>query len=318
MGCVRGKGNHLKGTRAAARLGLLALGLGIGSALASMPGTAAADSSSDWLSAVDSFLSGTVGPAASDASGLNLAISFDGKELIQDGTASASTGSNGDFAIAYGAGSSASAVGTDNYAAVYGDNSSAMAGGVGSSTNSAVVLGDDSSAVAGGADSSGNAAFVYGEGSAATSGGYGDTPGDQDIAGVVGDHGIALSGSSAAGAGSDDIAYLEGNDLGTANASGSSSLIDVLKYYDNWGKPTPPSSAEAAESTNHLVGLLSGTDTSGTLADGNAFWTDLFSGDSAGALAEGHAFWADLATSFDAGSVAADASNFWTELATLF
>jgi hypothetical protein len=92
----------------------------------------------------------------------------------------------------------------------------------------------------------------------------------------------------------------------------------VLKYYDNWGKPTPPSSAEAAESTNHLVGLLSGTDTSGTLADGNAFWTDLFSGDSAGALAEGHAFWADLATSFDAGSVAADASNFWTELATLF
>jgi hypothetical protein len=213
-----------------------------------------------------------------------------------------------------------------------------MAGGVGSSTNSAIVLGDDSSAVAGGADSSGNAAFVYGEASAATSAGYGDTPGDRDIAGVVGDHGTALSGSGAAGAGSDNIAYVEGNDLGTANASGSSSLIDVLKYCDNGGKPTPPSSAEAAESTNHLVGLLSGTDTSGTLADGNAFWTDLFSGDSAGALAEGHAFWADLlpgldatgtladgsgawadlATSFDAGSVAADASNFWTELATLF
>ena len=76
----------MKGTRAVARLGLMAMGLGIGGALASMPGTASADSS-DWLSAVDDFLSGSAFPAASEQSGLNLAISMNGITLFQDGTA---------------------------------------------------------------------------------------------------------------------------------------------------------------------------------------------------------------------------------------
>jgi hypothetical protein len=294
-----------------ARLGLMALGLSFAGALASIPGTASADSS-DWLTAVDSYLSGVPLSAATDDLGLNVAISYNGMTLFQDGTASASSGTGGDFAVAYGADSSASATGSDNYAAVYGEGSHAAVSGA--STNSAVVLGNDSSAVAGGAGSSGNLAFVYGEDSAATAGGYGNNPGNLNIAGIVGDHNIADAGSNASNAGSDNIAYVEGNDVGTANATGSSDLVDIDKYYDNWGQPTAPTIAAAAESTN----VLSGSDASGALADGNSFWSDLLSGDTAGAVTSGNDFWADLATSFDGGSVAADASNVWTELATLF
>jgi hypothetical protein len=289
----------------------MALGLGFGGALASIPGTASADSS-DWLTAVDSYLSGVPVSAASDDLGMNVSISYNDMVLFQEGSAIATTGTGGDFAIAYGAGSTATATGSDNYAAVYGDGSHAIASG--GSTNSALVLGDDSYSTAGGAGSSGNLAFVYGEGSSATAGGYGDNPGTLNIAAITGDHNIADAGSSASGAGSDNIAYVEGNDVGTANATGSSDLIDIDKYYDNWGQPTAPGTAAAAESTN----VLSGSDASGALAEGNTFWSDLLSGDTAGAVTAGNDFWADLATSFDGGSVAADASNVWTDLATLF
>ena len=166
----------MKSTRALTRLGLLAVGLGVGAAFASMPAIASADTSSDWLSAVDSFLS-SAAPAADATTGMNVAISFDGAQLFQIGTAQASSGSDGDFAIAYGADSSASATGTDSYATVYGDGSSAVAGGAGSSTDTAVVIGDGSSAFAGGANSSQNLAFIYGNESTAGAGGYGDNPG---------------------------------------------------------------------------------------------------------------------------------------------
>jgi hypothetical protein len=302
----------MKSTRALTRLGLLAVGLGVGAAFASMPAIASADTSSDWLSAVDSFLS-SAAPAAATVTGLNVAISYDGASLFQIGTAHASSGSGGDFAIAYGADSSAAATGTDSYATVYGDGSSAVAGGAGSSTDSAFVLGDGSSASAGGADSSGNVAFIYGDGSNAFAGGYGAHPGTENIAGVVGDNGSALAGSNADGAGSYNIAYVEGNDLGTANATGTSDLLDILKHYSNWGTPSNPAGA-AAEGTN----LLSGSDASGALADGNAFWSDLFSGDTSGALTASTNFWTDLLSGTDSTGAAADASNLWTELASLF
>jgi hypothetical protein len=297
---------------------MLAVGLGIGGALASIPAIATADSS-DWLAGVDGSLGGLAAPADSLDSlfpDVNVAISYNGATLFQDGSASASSGTAGsdNFAIAYGADSSATATGSGNYAAVYGDGSSAVAGGSGSSSDSAFVLGDDSSAAAGGLNSSGNVAAAYGEGSSASAGGYGDNVGTLNIAGVVGDQGHALAGSDAAGAGSYDIAYVEGNDVGTANATGATDLVDIDKYYDNWGQPTGPDIASAAESSN----LLSGTDASGVLADGNAFWADLFSGDSASALVAGQDFWADLGSSFDPAGAATDASNLWTDLAGLF
>jgi hypothetical protein len=307
----------MKSTRAFARLGMLAVGLGIGGALASIPAVATADSW-DWLAAIDGSLGGLAAPADSLDSlfpEVNVAISYNGMSLFQDGSASASSGANGsnDFAIAYGANSSATASGSGSYAAVYGDNSSAFAGGAGSSSNSAFVLGDGSSATAGGADSNGNLAAVYGDGSQAFAGGYGDNPGTQNIAGVVGDHGNALAGSSADGAGSYNIAYVEGNDLGTANATGTSDLLDILKHYTDWGQPSNPAAA-AADGAN----LLSGSDASGALADGNAFWTDLLSGDTGGALTAGQDFWADLASSFDPAGAAADSTNAWTDLLSAF
>jgi hypothetical protein len=283
----------MKSTRALTRLGLLAVGLGVGAAFAPMPAIASADTSSDWLSAVDSLFS-SAAPAA-DATTASMAISFDGATLFQIGTAQASSGSDGDFAIAYGADSSATATGTDSYAGVYGDGSSAVAGGAGSSTDSAFVVGDNSSAFAGGADSSQNLAFIYGNESTASAGGYGDNPGTQDIAIIVGNDDGAFSGSSATGAGDYDIAYVESNDLGTANATGLSDLIEILKQYDNWGGVGPTSAA--SESGGQLTDLLSGT--SGAAADGSNLWSELLS-------------------AFDGGSAAADASNLWTELASLF
>ncbi|MBV8862175.1 MAG: hypothetical protein JO082_08535, partial [Mycobacterium sp.] len=102
-------------TRGIARLGMLAVGLGIGAAVASTPGTAAADSSSDWLSSVDSLVSGAL-PAPAGPSALNLDVSWDGYTLYDSGgSAYAYTGvagnGNYDFAIASGADSTAVAQG---------------------------------------------------------------------------------------------------------------------------------------------------------------------------------------------------------------
>jgi hypothetical protein len=67
-------------TRSIARLGTLAVGLGIGAAWAHTP-VASADTSSDWLSAVDSLFSGAapavVAPAVTD-----FQISFNGTDLF--------------------------------------------------------------------------------------------------------------------------------------------------------------------------------------------------------------------------------------------
>ena len=51
-------------SRGLGRLGLLAVGLGIGAALASTPGDASGDSSTDWLSSMDQLLGGLSVPAA--------------------------------------------------------------------------------------------------------------------------------------------------------------------------------------------------------------------------------------------------------------
>jgi hypothetical protein len=68
---------------------------------ASATGIAAADSSTDWLSSLDTLLSGGAAPAADTT---DLAISVDGITILQEGSAHAYSGTNGDFAIADGAG----------------------------------------------------------------------------------------------------------------------------------------------------------------------------------------------------------------------
>jgi hypothetical protein len=290
----------MRGTRALARLAIVAVGIGIGGAVAAMPGIAAADSSSDWLSAVDGFLSGGALSAADTTPALNLAISFDGMSLFQDGSAYAYSGPNGDIAIANGAGTSAYAFGTNNYASVDGTDSHAIAGGYsealagGSSDNTAFVFGDNSTGFAGTTDAANPGSFNYSV--------------------IFGNGDAAYAGGNAAGSGNYDGAYVEGNNLGTATAQGSNYLADILKFYGDGGTTT---AAAAADSTNPLSDLL-GSDPSGALADGSSFWTDLFSGDAAGALTAGQDFWADLGSSFDPAGAVADSSNFSTELAGLF
>ncbi len=279
-----------------ARLGMLAIGLGIGGAVAATPGIASADSSFDWLSTVDSFLTGGAFPAATTPE-LNLAISFDGMSLFQDGTAHAYSGANGDIAIANGAGSTAYAFGTNNYASVDGTGSTAVAGAY-------------SDAGAGG--SADNTAFVFGDNSY----GYAGTtdaahPGNFNYAMIFGNDNAAWAGGNAAGSGSYDGAYVEGNDLGTAHAQGGDYLADILKFY---GDGASTSTAAATDSTN----LLSTTDPSGALADGQAFWADLFSGDTSGALTAGTNFWTDLLSGADASGAVADTSNLWTDLVSAF
>jgi hypothetical protein len=111
------------------RVGLLAIGLGLGATVASLPGMASADSSTDWLASIDSLLGGSALPALS--SGSNLAISFDGQSLIQEGSATAyTTAGQGGLAIAEGSGAYAYAGGgIGDVAEAEGTNAFALAGG---------------------------------------------------------------------------------------------------------------------------------------------------------------------------------------------
>ncbi len=82
------------------RIGILGVGLGIGAALASMPGIAAADPTPDpnIYGAIDASVLQKDFPAADPTS---IAISIDGVPLLHEGSASATSGS-GEFAIAVG------------------------------------------------------------------------------------------------------------------------------------------------------------------------------------------------------------------------
>jgi hypothetical protein len=129
------------------RLGLLAIGWSVGAALASSPGMASADSSTDWLASIDSLLGGGALPALS--SGSNLAISYDGVSLLQEGNATAITNAgqyglaiaNGDGAYAYAGG------GLGDVAQAQGTNAFALAGGLtgtGANYDTAIDMGNNS------------------------------------------------------------------------------------------------------------------------------------------------------------------------------
>lgn len=165
------------------RLGLLAVGLGIGTAVATSPGIASADSS-DWLSSIDNLVSGLTVPALSSPD-LNLAISVDGYSLFQEGSATA-TSSTGDIAIAYGDNADASATGGIlDFAFANGAQSDAAVSG---SFDTATATGAGAGAAAGFADA-------------------GATGGDFDYAAALGNWDEAR-----AGIGSYDAALVVGNE----------------------------------------------------------------------------------------------------------
>jgi hypothetical protein len=216
-------------TRGIARLGMLAVGLGIGAAVAHTP-VASADTSTDWLSSIDSLLTGGGLSALSDPSGLNLAISFDGMSLVSDGSAVAHSGT-GDIAIAYGADSTANAEGgTGDSALADGTNALANAGSltgtgdnydsavdIGNNTRDAATTGAPDGAYAGGgsliggtdsATSSNDTAIDIGNNGVSTDTSF---PGDGGNTGAFAGDGQLIGAS---GAGNGDTAINLGNDNG--------------------------------------------------------------------------------------------------------
>jgi len=134
-------------SRSIARLGTLAVGLGIGAAWAHTP-VAQADTSNDLLSSIDSLLSGV--PAADPAAVTDFQISFNGTDLFptlgNEATATTVAGQFG-LAIAFGDGASATAEGgTGDYALASGTNALANAGSLtatGDNFDSAIDIGNN-------------------------------------------------------------------------------------------------------------------------------------------------------------------------------
>jgi hypothetical protein len=210
-----------------------AAGFATGAALAFAP-LASADTSSNWLSSIDSLLTGGTLPGA-DASGLNLAISFDGMSLAQDGNATATT-LPGQFDLAIASGDGAKAVaegGFGDNALASGTNALAEAGSTtkdatGFNFDSATDIGNNTTA---GADGAPDGAYA---GGGSLIGGTDSGTSSNDTAQFIGNGGLdseapnggnsgAFAGDGqligASGAGNGDTAYTSGNILGFGDGS---------------------------------------------------------------------------------------------------
>jgi hypothetical protein len=249
------------------RIGVLGVGLGIGAALASMPGIAAADPTPDpnIYGAVDASVLQDASPAADPST--NIAISVDGVYLLHEGSASASSGS-GDIAIAVGNDANAQATGgVGDFASAYGTDSTAFAGdgnfdlasanSVFSATGGIASAGDGNFDVAqeGGLDgvatahngsfdsafaltgNSGTAVAEFGNGDSATNigdgfasaGGTSDSLlGNADIADNFGSLMQAIAGSSDTASGSFDLAAILAGGTPDAIATGENFLVTIL------------------------------------------------------------------------------------------
>jgi hypothetical protein len=209
-------------TRGLGRLGMLAVGLGIGAAVAS-PGMASAD------------------PVSFDFN--DIAISFDGYSLLSTGTATADSGAHGEFNFAFadGAGAEADAQnGTGNVAEADGTDAYALAGGGNSDT--AIDIGNNSgifdgayagtSLLEGGGNN--DVAYILGDNSEAFASGYGLAAGNNDVAavfdpsGTAGDYADAGAGGGGLGVPGDfDLSAVFGDGL-SSNANGANFLVDIL------------------------------------------------------------------------------------------
>jgi hypothetical protein len=214
--------------RGLGRLGMLAVGLGIGAAVAHMP-VASADSSTDWLSSIDGLLGGALPAPAT--SGLDLDISVDGYQLLDLGSGATATSGMGDFAIAFGAGSTATAEGG------YGDYATATGGAT-------AIAGDPN---AGATGNNFDFASASGDGSGATAGNdffYPDTTGSSF------DYASANSGSATGTLGAEALAGFNGSGdsasslgLGAFTEAGLSYNAADPANYDSasvWGNLTTP------------------------------------------------------------------------------
>jgi hypothetical protein len=258
--------------RGLGRLGMLAVGLGIGAAVAHSP-VASADSSTDWLSSIDSLVSGGALPA--DPSELNLSISFDGYQLVNDGSAFAGTVS-GEYglAIAYGANSEAIAEGgTGNFALADGTQAGAYAGESGSGNNfdSAIDIGNNTSDsdFAEAEDGSYNSAIQIGNNTGSEDGPFaGD--GDHDSAMQIGSN-TGAADSTVADHGNYDIAVNDGNFDG--NFYGSFAGFGNDNFADAVGNQSDAAAGGVGPdllANDDIAYVLDPTGTDGSYADAGA------------------------------------------------
>jgi hypothetical protein len=213
------------------RLGMLAVGLGIGAAVAATSGIAAADSTVVDPAAIDP--SALIADPAPAASGLDVAISIDGSTLFQEGTATAYSGTD-DIAIAYGSDAIATAgAGTGDYAFADGTDAQAYSG-VGNE-DSATAIGADSFAVAG--TGNGDTALADGSGTGAIAGesnsGTVDVAGDDCYASAVGNDDFAYAGPDVGSVPSTtevtgDIASVIGNSSEAISGAGNYDFAGAL------------------------------------------------------------------------------------------
>jgi hypothetical protein len=218
------------------RLAGLAVGLGIGAALAAIPGTASADDFQISIDGMDLLpAAGNSATATSDMG--DIAIAFG------DGANATATGGVGDYAFAEGAGSSAGAgsggIATGNFDFAYANGAGSVAGAGGGSFDTAIVSGTDSAALASGDSVTdggvttaylANDDFAYALGShdIAIGGGYFgvETDSNHDVAVVVDPFGTAGSTASA-GNGDYDFAAAFGDMLHAMAVEGSH-MVDIL------------------------------------------------------------------------------------------
>jgi hypothetical protein len=269
--------------RRVGRLGMLAVGLGIGAAVASTPGIASADTPGtdpfSWLAGLDLGEAAAV-PAASP---FDLDISVDGFALLDLGTGATATSGMGDVAIAFGAGSDAIAEGG------FGDYALADAstGGIGATA----IAGDQT---AGATGNNFDYAYANGNGSIAYSGnelGESDTTGSSfDSASASGGNGVDPDDAIAGQNGSYDSASAVGQNVASESgrSSGTPANFDSASV---WGNSTTPTTniTEALAGSGSGVGGSSDTafvvDPLGTVGS-TAFAGDGFNSDLAGVFGD--------------------------------
>jgi hypothetical protein len=340
----------VKSVQGMARLGVLAVGLGIGAAWAHMP-LASADTSNNWLSAVDGFLSGA-SPAASPT---DFQISFNGTDLFStvgnEASAYTVAGQYG-LAIAFGNGATAYAEGgTGDYALASGTDANAEAGSLasgatGNNFDTAVDIGnngsgylqDNAGAYAGngslqylgtdaGTDSN-DSAFDFGNNSAgatntgAFAGYYDGTSGNGDTAYDAGNNsGGGLYDGAFAVAGNNNYASDSGNnsagfDYAFATAGNNNTAIADTSY-STIGKDV------VADTGNGNYAYVYGPDNSTATADGGgdvAYVSDPFgAAGSPDSAVAGDGFSNDLAeVLFSHGNATADSANLLYDIISLF
>jgi hypothetical protein len=254
--------------RGIARLGMLAVGLGVGAAIASTPGTASADTSTDWLASIDSLLGGALPAADTTTSGLNLAISFDGYSLLSDGNATATTVS-GQFGLAIADGDGAKAIaegGTGNYALADGTDALAKAGsltGTDDNYDRAIDIGSnpDPSSIPGAPDGAyaGGASLIGGTDSSGAS--------SDDTAIDIGSNGVDTTAPSFPGDGGNTGAFA--GDGGLVGASGAGSGDTAIDFGNNNGFGLGPAAVAGNGDTATENGDYTGTNLGSFAGFGN-------------------------------------------------